>query len=206
MTRDQWAFVVSILVMLVMSSSYFFKKKSLYLIVQGLGIILLMVAYILWKEYFAMVGLVMGLIRMLVYLYYEKQDREVPIWWPILFSLAGVACYFIVNLWIQGNAKPLDIIYLVGLVAYAFIFRVRNLNLLRYLVLIPTGLSILYNALLGLGAIMVVISYSFEMGANLVAIGKYHLLDKKRENRKTKEDKEGEEDEKCEDSSVDFIG
>ena len=199
MTREEWAFVVSILVMLVMCSSYFFKKKSLYLIVQSAGITLLMAAYILWKEYFAMVGLVIGLVRMLVYLWYERKDKETPIWWAILFSVAGVACYVIINMGIQKNAKAVDNIYLVGLVAYAFVFRIRDLNLVRYLVLIPTALSILYNALLGMGAIMVVISYSFEMCANLVAIAKYHLYDKK----KTIEVKE---DEKSEDSSVDTIG
>ena len=193
MTREQWAFIISVAVMLVMCASYFFKKKSLYLIVQGAGITLLMAAYILWKEYFAMVGLVIGLA-------YEHKDEHAPMWWAILFSAAGVACYVIINLWIQGNAKIVDVIYLVGLVAYAFIFRIRNLNLVRYLVLIPTGLSILYNALLGAGTVMVVVSYSFEMCANIAAIIKHHVYDKK------KDDLEAKEDEESEDSSVDTLG
>ena len=199
MTREQWAFAVSILVMLVMCSSYFFKKKSLYLSVQSAGITLLMAAYILWKEYFAMAGLVIGLARMLVYLWYERKDKHAPIWWAVLFSLLGVACYLIINLWILKNAKPVDIIYLVGLVVYAFIFRIRSLNLVRYLVLIPTALSIVYNALLGVGTVMVVVSYSFEMCANLVSIVKYHLYDKKK-------NIEVKEDEKSADSSVDTLG
>lgn len=199
MTREQWAFAVSILVMLVMCSSYFFKKKSLYLSVQSAGITLLMAAYILWKEYFAMAGLVIGLARMLVYLWYERKDKHAPIWWAVLFSLLGVACYLIINLWILKNAKPVDIIYLVGLVAYAFIFRIRSLNLVRYLVLIPTALSIVYNALLGVGTVMVVVSYSFEMCANLVSIVKYYLYDKKK-------NIEVKEDEKSADSSVDTLG
>ena len=200
MTREQWAFAVSIVVMLVMCSSYFFKKKSLYLAVQGVGITLLMVAYILWKEYFAMVGLVIGLIRMLVYLWYERKDKHAPIWWAIALSAAGVASYLIINLWILKNAKPVDIIYLVGLVAYAFIFRIRSLNLVRYLVLIPTALSILYNALLGAGTIMVVLSYAFEMCANLVSIAKYHLYDKKKTEIEVKKYEESAN------SSVDTLG
>ena len=203
MTREEWAFVVSILVMLVMCTSYFFKRKSLYLTMQGVGITLLMVSYILWREYFAMVGLAIGLIRSVVYLLYEWKDKPTPIWWAILFTAAGVACYLVVNLWIQGNAKPVDIIYLVGLVAYAFIFRIRNLVLVRYLVLIPTALSIAYNALLGVSAVMVVISYSFEMCANLLAIAKHHLFDKKKKNIEAKEDEESAE---REDSSVNTLG
>jgi hypothetical protein len=84
-------------------------------------------------------------------------------------------------------------------VAYAFIFRIRSLNLVRYLVLIPTALSIVYNALLGVGTVMVVVSYSFEMCANLVSIAKYHLYDKKK-------NIEVKEDEKSADSSVDTLG
>ena len=206
MTREQWAFIISVTVMLVMCASYFFKKKSLYLIVQGAGITLLMAAYILWKEYFAMVGLVIGLARMLVYLWYEHKDEHAPMWWAILFSAAGVACYVIINLWIQGNAKIVDVIYLVGLVAYAFIFRIRNLNLVRYLVLIPTGLSILYNALLGAGTVMVVVSYSFEMCASIAAIIKHHVYDKKKDDLEAKEDEKRERNEESEDSSVDTLG
>ena len=203
MTREEWAFIISIVVMLVMCSSYFFKKKSLYLIVQGIGITLLMASYILWREYFAMVGLVIGLVRMLVYLLYEQKNKEAPIWWAIVFSVLGVACYLIINVWIQGTAKWVDIIYLVGLVAYAFIVRIRNLNLVRYLVLIPTGLSILYNALLGVGTLMVVISYSFEFCANIASIIKYHVWDKKKQSVEVKENEESEE---SKDSSVDTLG
>ena len=178
MTREEWALVVSIVVMLVMCSSYFFKKKSLYLAMQGMGIAFLMVAYILLREYFAMIGLVIGLARSMVYLLYEWKDKETSIWWAVLFSALGVACYVVINLWVLRSAKPYDLIYLVGLIAYAFIFRIRNLKLVRYLVLIPTALSIAYNALISAG-IFVVISYSFELGANVVASVKVRLQEKK---------------------------
>lgn len=202
MTREEWAFVVSILVMLVMCASYFFKKKSLYLTMQGIGVTLLMVAYILLKQYFAMVGLVIGLARSVVYLWYEWKDKSTPIWWAVGFTLAGVASYFVINLWILGDIKPFDIIYLFGLAAYAFIFRIRNLVLVRYLVLIPTALSIIYNALIGAG-IFVCISYAFEIFANLLAIGKHHLLDKKKIKTEEKEDEKSKD---YEDSSVDTLG
>ena len=193
MTREQWAFIVSLVAMLVIASSYFFKKKEIYLICQGTGIVFLTLSYLLQKEYFAMIGLVIGLIRVVVYFLYERKDKVAPIFWAFLFSGLGIACYFIINLWILGTAKPLDIIYLVGLIGYAFIFRIRNLVLLRYLVTIPTVLSILYNVLIR-AVPFVIISYAFELGANLVAIGKYHLFDKKKElaeKPKEKEDAEG---------------
>ena len=104
-----------------MSLGYFFKKKSVYLSMQGVGILLLMVAYTLERQYFAMAGLGIGLVRSAAYLFYEYNDRPTPIGWPIGFTLAGVACYCIINLWILGDSKPYDILYLVGLAAYGMI-------------------------------------------------------------------------------------
>ena len=178
MEREDWALVASIIVMLFMCSSYFFKKKSLYLVMQGAGIVVMMVTYLLRREYFAMVGLGIGLMRSVIYLLYEYKDKNTPIFWPFLFSALGIACYFIINLHIQGDAKPLDIIYLVGLVAYAFVFWVRNLKLVRYLVLIPTALSLVYNACIGTA--FVALSYGFELCANTVTIVKYRLAERKK--------------------------
>ena len=186
MKREEWAFIISLMVMLLMCSSYFFKKKSLYLAMQGSGIIFLMIAYILQREYFAMIGLCIGLVRSVVYLLYEYKDKHIPIFWPFLFSALGVACYFIINLGILGDAKLFDIIYLATLVLYMFTHRIRNLELVRYFVLLPTALSILYNILIKAVA-FVAISYGFELCANVVAIIKYRLAKKKASGEKINE-------------------
>ncbi len=202
MTKEQWAFVISVLVMLVMCASYFFKKKKIYLAMQGVGITLLMVAYLLQGHYFAMVGLAIGLLRSIVYLLYEWKNKKTPLWWAIAFTVVGVMCYGVINLWILKDTNYFDVIYLLGLAAYAFVFRIRNLVLMRYLVILPIALSILYNALAEVG-IFVVISYSFELCANIVAIIKYHYFDKNKAKQKVKEDEKREE---SENSSVDSVG
>ena len=176
MEKEQWAFIAGLIAMLLVASSYFFRKKTQYLFLQGLGIVFLMLSYLFTGEYFAMVGLVIGLARSLTYFAFEVKGKNTSIFWPFLFSGLGVASYFILNFWILKTAKPaIDCIYLVGLIAYAFIFWVRKLELLRYLVLIPTGLSILYNVLIN-AVPFVIVSYSFELLANLVAIAKYDLF------------------------------
>ena len=179
MTREQWSFIISLLAMLLIASSYFFKKKSFYLVFQSIGIVFLAISYLLQKEYFAMIGLSIALGRSLVYFLYEYKDKQSPLAWAFVFSGASVACYFIINLGILGETRLYDIIYLAGLIGYAFIFRIRNLELMRYLTTIPTALSILYNILIG-ALPFVCISYTFELGANLLSIGKYHLYDKKK--------------------------
>lgn len=178
MTREQWAFVVSLAAMLLIASSYFFKKKSLYLVLQSAGMVFLVLSYLLTGEYFAMIGLAIGLARALTYFAFEIHDKRASIFFPFLFSGLSIMAYFIVNLWILKTAKPVDIIYLLGLVGYAFVFWIRDLKTVRFLVTIPTALSLLHSVLIR-AVPFVIVSYSFELGANLIAIAKYDLLQKK---------------------------
>ncbi len=175
----EWAFAVSFVAMLLIGGSYFHKKKSLYLAFQAMGIVFLMASYLLTKEYFAMVGLGIGLARVLTYFFYEKRDQDVSLFWPILFSVLSVLAYAIVNLCILQTVKAADVLYLVGLIAYAFVFRVRNLTVMRYLSLIPTCLSVIYNVWIA-AVPFVIVSYAFEFTATVVAIVKYRYFTKEK--------------------------
>ena len=58
---------------------------------------------------------------------------------------------------------------------------------MRYVILIPTFLALLYNVLI-LATVFVIVSYSFELLANIVSIIKFDIIDK----RKDKQNREGE--------------
>lgn len=190
MPPEAWSLGVSFIAMAFVVSSYFLKSKSGFLLFQSLGIIFLMASYLFDKLYFAMIGLGIGLVRVLVYFAYEKKDKKAPIAWAFVFSGATVVIYFIVNIGILHSARLEDIVYLIGLAFYAFVFRIRNLELMRYTSTIPTALSILYNVLCK-ATPLVVVSYLFELCANIVSILKYHVFGKNKEEQ-TKE-KEYEE-------------
>ena len=66
---------------------------------------------------------------------------------------------------------------MVALVGYAFIFRIRNLKIVRYTMIFPTVLSILFNVLSG-AAFFATLTYVFELSANIVSIFKYHVFNK----------------------------
>ena len=170
--------IVSFVAMLLIAASYFVKHKSGFLLFQSAGIVFLMASYLLEGAYFATVGLGIGLARSLIFFGYEKKDKRAPIAWSYLFSALGIAVYFIINVWILKSYVWYDVLYLVGLIFYAFVFRIRNLEWMLYMVTIPTGISILYNVV-SKATPFVVISYSFELGANLLAILKYHIFEKK---------------------------
>lgn len=174
------AFIVSFIAMVLVGASYFFKKKSLYLTFQALGIVFLILSYLFTGAYFAMVGLFVGLARTVVFYLYEREDKVAPVFLAFIFAFLTLAAYCIVNLWIQKTAKPLDILYLIALVLYAFIFRVRDLKTVRFTVLIPTSLSVLYTVLTH-AVPFVIISYSFELAANVASIFKYYVFSPKRQ-------------------------
>lgn len=178
MPNETLAFIVSFIAMVLVASSYFFKQKKLYLAFQASGIVFLILSYLFTGEYFAMIGLSIGLARTLLFFDYERRNKSAPIGLAFFFAGVTLAAYFIVDFGILGRAKPLDILYLSALVLYAFVFRMRDLKRLRFAVLAPTSLSVLYNILSG-AVPFVIVSYSFELGANIVSIFKYHVFHKK---------------------------
>ena len=165
------SFVSGMVAMLFIVSSYFLKNKKLYLLFQGIGIVFLIISYFFISEFFAMIGLAIGLFRCLVYFCYEQNGKTAPLFFAVCISCMTVASYFIVNLGIQKTGKWEDILYLAALIGYAFTFRIRNMLAMLWLTLIPTTLSILYNVFIA-ATPFVIVSYAFELSANVFAIWK----------------------------------
>ena len=140
--------------------------------------LILIISYFFTMQFFAMIGLAVGLFRTTTFFIYENKGKQAPIIWSFLFSFMTLLSYFVVNFVILQTAKPLDILCLLALIMYAFIFRIRNLKIVRFTMLIPTVLSILFN-LLTHAPIFATLTYVFELGANVISIFKYHIFKQK---------------------------
>ena len=127
-----------------------------------------------------MVGLAIGLVRSILFFVYETKDKTAPMWLSVAVSIATIAAYFVVNVWILHTVQPLDILCLTACILYAFVFRIRNLKTVRFGMLAPTTLSLLFN-ILAHAALFATLSYAFELAANLLSIYKYHIKKEKRE-------------------------
>lgn len=187
MYNETLSLIAGFIAMSFVILAYFVTKKEFYLVFQSLCIVFLVVSYFFNVQFFAMIGLAVGLARSLTFFAYENKGKDAPIWLSFLFSGLTLASYFIVNLGILKTAQPLDILCLVALCMYAFIFRIRNLKVVRFTMIVPTVLSIIFNILTD-AAVFVTLSYSFELGADVVSIFKYHVFGKE----KTKEDNQKE--------------
>jgi hypothetical protein len=177
MVNEPLALIASFIAMAFVVIAYFVKKKGLYLLFQLLCIIFLVVSYFFEAKFFAMIGLIVGLGRTTTFFIYEQKGKQAPIFWPFLFSGLTIAVYWIVNFGIQQNSSPYDILNLFALVMYAFIFRIRDLKIVRFTMLAPTVLEIAFNICVQ-STIFAILVYVFELGANLVSIVKYHIIPK----------------------------
>ncbi len=174
MKSEVLSIIASFIAMAFVICSYFVKKKN-FLLFQSLCIVFLIISYFFNLQFFAMVGLMVGLSRSLTFYYYEKKNVEAPIIWAIIFSILTLLSYFIIDLWILGDAKPIDILYLMGLLCYIFIFRVRDIKKVRFLMLVPTALSVAFN-ILSSAAIFATLCYVFEFIANVVSIVRFNVI------------------------------
>ena len=181
--------ILSFIGLAIVVVAYFINNKSVYLFLQASCMLLMVLSYLFISEFFAMVSLAVALSRTVTYFIYERHDKHAPIWLAFLFSGMTISVYFIVNLGILQTAKPIDIICLATQCLYTFIFRIRNLKIVRYTVCAPTVLGIIYNLAIS-APIFSVLIYAFEFGANVVAILKFHTIPYLIERNKTKKAQE----------------
>ena len=172
--------LMSTIALALFSSSYFFNSKKKYLMFQLSGNAFLSVSYLLIAQYFAMVAVIIGIARGLICYTYEKKDKKVPVYWIIGLCLASISSYVIINYIILSQSSIWDFLYLFACCMYAVTFAIRNLRVMRYVVLLPHTSAVAYNLLIQ-APISSAISYGIELTVTVVAIIKYELTKKKRQ-------------------------
>ena len=169
------SFVMSTIALILFSSSYFFNSKRNYLILQLSGSSFLSVSYLFMGSYFAMLALVIGIARGVICYTYEKRDKKVPIYYIVGLCLASIVSYIVINTVILSQASVWDFLYLLASCMYAVIFAIRNLRVMRYVVLLPHASAVAYNLLIH-APISSAISYGIELGVTVVAIVRYEVI------------------------------
>ena len=93
--------------------------------------------------------------------------------------LATVSSYIVINyVVLTGAASPWDVLYMIASCMYAVTFAMRNIKLMRYIVLIPHTSAIAYNLLVK-APITSAISYVIEFVITIVAIIKFGIQEKR---------------------------
>ncbi len=178
MLNMRLSLIISFVAMCMYSSSYFFKNKGIYLIFQGLGGFSLIFSYLFMGEYFAMISLFLGLIRTCTYFFFEKKNKNVPVWVVVANCIVLAFNYVVVNIFILNSANFADVLLVISFCLYAIVLSLRNLEIVRYTITIPLALSIAYNIIIN-APIFTVISYSIELTVAIFTIILFSLSKKK---------------------------
>ena len=164
--------LMSTIALILYLCSYFFNNKRNYLILQLLGNVFLSLSYFFIGAYFTMVSVSVGIARGIICYKYEKLDKKVPLFMIVGLCSITIMSYIVINyIILTGTASPWDILYMFASCMYAITFAIRNIKLMRYVVLIPHMSAIAYNILVK-APISSAISYGLEFLITIVAIKK----------------------------------
>lgn len=173
------SFILSTIALILYCASYFFDSKKKYLILQLTGNVFLSFSYFFMGAYFTMVSVAIGIGRGLICYTYEKNDKKVPLYIIAGLCFVTVLSYIVINYVILfGEASPWDILYMVAACMYAVTFAMRNIKLMRYVILIPHISAVAYNLLVN-APISSAVSYGIEFTITVVAIIKFHIQEKR---------------------------
>ena len=173
------SFILSTIALILYCASYFFDSKKGYLATQMTGNIFLSLSYLFIGAYFTMVSVIVGIGRGLICYTYEKKNKEVPVYLIVGLCVVTVANYIVINyIILAGTASPWDVLYLIASCMYAITFAIRNIKLMRYLVLIPHASAVAYNLLVK-APISSALSYGIELAITVVAIIKFAIQEKR---------------------------
>ena len=161
--------IIGFVAMACAMSSYFLKNKSLFLFAQGGAILFLALSCLFIEEYYAMISYTIGILRIITYYIFERKNKSTPFIVVVAFVLLFLISYFVTNVIILKTFKPLDIILMCANIIFTFAFSMRNLILMRYVFAIPLVLCIIYYISIN-ATLFVIISYSFELCANVTAM------------------------------------
>ena len=170
---------MSIIALCLYCLSYFFSKKSHYLVLQLTGNVFLSLSYCFIGEYFTMIAVFIGIFRGLICYTFEKKNKKVPI--PVIVGICAVtvSCYVIINYVIFSAASMWDFLYLFASCMYAVTFSIRNIRVMRYAVLVPHTSAVVYNLLIA-APITSAVSYAIELGVTVLAIVRFEIFGRKK--------------------------
>lgn len=172
------SFVMSAIALALYCGSYFFNTKKGYLLLQLTGNVFLSMSYLFMGAYFTMVSVAIGIARGLICFAYEKNNKKVPAYIIVGLCLATILSYIVINyIVLSGAASPWDILYMVAACLYAITFAMRNIKVMRYVILIPHASAVSYNLLVN-APISSAISYGIEFVITVVAIIKFGIQEK----------------------------
>ena len=160
--------------------AFFQSKRTTFFIMQTTANVFIVLSYFALGRFIVSLGCVIATIRTAVFAIYAKKDKDIP-WYVVLIIITAnvTACAITV-------AHVLDILFVAGLVVYTLASTIKNLRVMRTILIFPTILYAVYALVFenytGL------ISTLFELTALIASIISDLVITKGIKNIKTKQE------------------
>lgn len=162
-----FAQILGIIALIILSIGYFLKNRSRFLFVQIIANLFYALAFLVLKAYVAGIITLVSLIRCLyLYIADKKNFKHTLLFLPIFICLY----ILITGIFWKNNY---DIIPLITAVIFTFAFSIKNLQLSKYILIVPNLMLVVYNILTTTYA-SALLDF-VEVAVIVVAIVKYHL-------------------------------
>lgn len=160
--------------------AFFQSKRTTFFIMQTTANVFIVLSYFALGRFIVSLGCVIATIRTAVFAIYAKKDKDIP-WYVVLIIITAnvTACAITV-------AHVLDILFVAGLVVYTLASTIKNLRVMRTILIFPTILYAVYALVFenytGL------VSTLFELTALIASIISDLVITKGIKNIKTKQE------------------
>lgn len=140
MTLNFWiSQALGIIALILVCISYQFNNKAKFLALQILANAFYSASFLALNILVGGINTIISLFRVAILFFYEKEDKNPPIFlyltFFLLYIVSGVICW---QSW-------LDIIAILSYEIFNVAMFVRNINLTRYLMIIPNFMIAIYN-------------------------------------------------------------
>ena len=164
--------VLGAIALVLMVISYFVKKKISFLFLQIIANLFYGLSFIFSSSLVAGINSIISILRVIQLYFYEKAGKTDPPYIIIIYSII----YIIVGIIFFNNI--LDIIPIITPIIFTIAMSMKNMQMVRYLMLPPNALLVFYAVMCQ--AYTTAILNFVEIIALIVAIIKFSI-DKKKE-------------------------
>ena len=133
--------LIGLLSLTTLIISYFVKNRKHFFIAQIIANLFITASYFFLGTYFASIGVALATIRTLVFLIFEKQNKEVPNWLVLTFcTILAINCIIFWN-------SIFDILPLIALCLYTISFKQKDGKKMKTIILIANITFLTFNIL-----------------------------------------------------------
>lgn len=171
----------------IVISSYFVNIKKKQMTLRIIADVFVSGSFLFLGTYVACIGIIIAIVRTIIFLIYEFKFKQVPVW------LIGVIFLVLVTNSAVFMTSPLDLLPMFALMLFTLGFRIRRLVYMRLFFVTPLIMFLIYDVMIF--AYTDIILKVIELVLTVIITSRFFIRKAKLEKLRVTEDLQGEMEE-----------